>query len=327
MQNISTFTMSLRITMHIILYKIVSFFILASLFFLASCNKKLKAPEPQPFEMGILSASKSEVVLDAANNPNMEAITFSWGGYKNSLINYTLILTSGGKSDSVTQNTVSRLFSNSELNDILLDKLGLKIGVTVEVKAQLRATITTNGKTAESNVITIKVTPSLASFNLVQGGKFNAGDESKWTVLTIWTPTPGVTLNFTGGKAVWKGGNWGHMGIYQAIQVEANKKYQVNMNISGSGAFDSWFQVYVGATVPQQGQEYTDGGSILGLNTWNGCGKTAFDEKLTAVSCDGKNGGVVQFPTSGTVYLVIRGGGTDLGTTGISVDNIEFLPL
>jgi hypothetical protein len=117
------------------------------------------------------------------------------------------------------------------------------------------------------------------------------------------------------------------MGIYQAIQVEAKKNYQVNMNISGSGATDVWFQVYVGTTVPQQGQDYTDGGSILALSTWDGCGKTPFNGPFTTISCGGKNGGVVQFPTAGTVYLVIRGGGTNLGTTGISVDNVEFIPL
>jgi hypothetical protein len=317
--------MSLRTTMHMMLYKIVSFFILTSLFFFASCSKKLKAPEPQPFEIGILSASKSEVVLDAAFNPNKEAVTFSWGDFGNSLIDYTLILSSGGKSDSITQNTASRLFSNSELNGILLDNLNLTIGKTAEVKAQVKATVTTNGKTAESNVITIKVNPSLSSPNLVKGGKFNAGDESKWTVLTI--ASPGVTVGFTDGKAVWKGGSWGHMGIYQAIQVEAKKNYQVNMNISGSGASDTWFQVYVGQTVPQQGKDYTDGGSLLGLSTWDGCGKTPFDGPFTTLSCGGKNGGIVQFPTAGTVYLVIRGGGTDLGTTGISVDNVEMIPL
>jgi hypothetical protein len=326
MHKLSTLTMSFKKAMHVMHFTIVSFSTLTFLFFFASCSKELKAPEPQPFEIGTLAASKSEVVLDAAYKPDKEAVTFSWGGYANSLIDYTIILTSGSKSDSITQNTVSKQFTNSELNGFLLDKLGLTIGVTAEVKAQVKATIKTNGKKAESNVITIKVTTSETAPNLVQGGKFDAGDESKWTVLTIWTPTPGVTFSFKDGKAVWKGGNWGHMGIYQAIQVEANKKYQVNMTISGSGAFDSWFQVYVGKTVPQQGQEYTEGGSILGLNTWNGCGKTAFSGPLTSLSCDGR-GGVVEFPTAGTVYLVIRGGGTDLGTTGISVDNVEMTPL
>src|ERR1044072_151377 len=121
MQNISTFPMSLSRTMHMMRYKIVSFIILASLFFFTSCRKTLKAPEPQPFETGVLSASKNEVVLDAANNPNKEAVTFSWGGYSNSQINFTLIFTAAGKTDSITQNTVGKLFSNSELNNFLLD--------------------------------------------------------------------------------------------------------------------------------------------------------------------------------------------------------------
>lgn len=326
MHNAITFAMGFKKALYRVHFNIF-IFIPASLVFFTSCRKTLKAPEPQPFDMGVLAASKNEVVLDAANNPNMEAITFSWGGYSNSGIIFTLILTAAGKTDSITQNTVGKLFSNSELNNFLLDKLELAIGVTADVKVQLKATIKLNGKTAESNTVTIKVTPSRASNNLVLGGKFNAGDESKWTVLTIWTPTPGVTFNFTDGKALWKGGNWGHMGIYQAIQVEANKQYQVNMNISGSGATDVWFQVYVGKTVPQQGQDYTDGGSILALSTWDGCGKTPFNGLFTDISCGGKNGGVVQFPTAGTVYLVIRGGGTNLGTTGISVDNVEFTPL
>lgn len=119
------------------------------------------------------------------------------------------------------------------------------------------------------------------------------GDESKWTVLNI---SSGVTVSFTGGKAVWTGGSWGHAGIYQAIDVEANKKYQISMNVSGSGATDTWFEIYAGKVVPQQGQDYNDGGMRLGLNTWIGCGKTAFDRPLAMLSCNGTGGGVIEFP-------------------------------
>ena len=326
MHNVSTLAMGFKRTMHRVHFNIVSFSILASLIFFASCNKELKAPELMPLETGDLSASKSEVILDAANNPNKEAVTFLWAAERNSLINYTLILTSGDKSDSiaVTQNMVSKLFTNSELNSILIDKLGLAIGVMAELEAQVKALVPLNGKTAASNVVTVKVTPSEVVPNLVKGGRFNAGDESKWTVLNI---SGGVAVNFTGGKAVWTGGSWGHAGIYQAIEVEANQKYQVNMNVSGSGASDTWFEVYVGKVVPQQGQDYNDGGMRLGLNTWLGCGKTAFDGPLTSLSCNGTGGGVVEFTTAGTVYLVIRGGGDNLGTTGISIDNVELTPI
>ena len=316
--------MSFGRAMHRMFMNIGRFSILTSLIFFSSCNKELSAPQPLPLETGVLSASKNEVVLDETK-AREEAVKISWDTFKNSLINFTLILTAGNKTDSmaVAQNTVSKSFTNSELNTELLDKLGLQVGIAADLKVQVKALIPSNGLVDVSNVITIKVTPYSPIVNLVKGGKFNPGDESKWTLLNI---SPGVTVNFADGKATWKGSGWGHVGIYQAIEVEANKKYQLDMNVSGSGASDTWFQVYMGKTVPQQGQDYTDGESRLGLNTWNGCGKTSFDGSLTAINCDGK-GGIVQFPTSGIVYLVIRGGGADLGTTGISIDNVELKPI
>ena len=60
---------------------------------------------------------------------------------------------------------------------------------------------------------------------------------------------------------------------------------------------------------------------------WNGCGKTSFNGPLTSLSCAGTGGGVVEFPISGTAYLVIRSGGDNLGTTGISIDNVELRPV
>ena len=300
-------------------------FILTFLIFFASCRKELKAPEAQPLETGVLSASKSEMVFDAFNT-DKEEVTFSLATEKNSLIYYSLILTSGGKSDtvSIVQNTVSRIFTNSELNTIAVEKLGLATGVAADVTAQVTASIPLNGKTAASNAVTIKVTPYFSAPNLVQGGNFDAGDENKWTVLNI---SSGVTVSFTNGTALWAGGSWGHAGIYQAIQIEANEKYQVNMNVSGSGASDTWFEVYVGTAVPQQGQDYNDGGMRLGLNTWLGCGKDGFNGQLTTLSCNGTGGGVIEFSTAGTVYLVIRGGGSNLGNTGITVDNVEIRPI
>lgn len=169
-------------------------------------------------------------------------------------------------------------------------------------------------RTETSKQVTVTAPP-----NLVVGGDMS--DPTKWTVLDY---SPGVELNFTNGKAVWTGGGWGQKGIYQAIQVEANKKYQVNMTVSGSGASDTWFEVYVGQAVPSPTQDYNDGGKRLALNTWAGCGKVPFSGPLTALSCDGTGGGVVEFPLSGTAYLVIRGGGANLGTSGISVDNVEL---
>jgi len=148
-----------------------------------------------------------------------------------------------------------------------------------------------------------------------------AGDEAAWTKLAIGGPS--VEFNFVDGKLVATGGNWGYSGVYQPIEVIAGKKYKLDLIVSGSGATDTWFEVYVGTQEPQQGVDYSSGGIRLGLNTWAGCGKTNFNGKLSAISCSG-SGNVVQFDQSGTVYLLIKSGGANLGDTGISIDNVEF---
>jgi len=180
----------------------------------------------------------------------------------------------------------------------------------------VRFKIFTEGGIANS-VKTITIDADLVDeSNLVQNGGFSDGQD--WTVLPI---SPGIDVAFEDGNATWSGSG-GHVGIYQAIEVEANITYQVDMNISGSGATDSWFEVYAGASEPVPNNDYSDGGMLLGLNTWSGCGNSEFTGTFTSLSCNGGDG-TFQYPTDGTVYLVIRGGGADYGAEGISIDNIS----
>jgi PKD repeat protein len=163
------------------------------------------------------------------------------------------------------------------------------------------------------------------SGNLVQGGKFNPGDETKWTTLNISNPY--TAFNIVNGKMVATGGSYGHAGIYQAITVQANKNYKFSMLVSGNGATDTWFEVYMGTTVPVAGSDYSSGGIRLGLNTWTGCGNSPFNGNLTAIACTGSlvgQNGVVRFTQSGTIYLLIKSGGSNLGSGGIAMDNIEL---
>lgn len=187
---------------------------------------------------------------------------------------------------------------------------------TIKLTAIGRGGLTTDASN-EVNVLTSD--PNAG--NLVLGGKMETGDDTKWQFVTY---TPGVSASIVDGKMVFSGGSWGQAGIYQTIQVEGGKKYKVDMNVSGSGATETWFEVYVGKATPVPGSDYNDGGKRLALNTWAGCAKTPFNGKLSAISCDGKDGGVFSFPESGTAYLFIRGGGANLGTTGISIDNVEL---
>jgi hypothetical protein len=162
--------------------------------------------------------------------------------------------------------------------------------------------------------------------NLVKGGKFEtADDEAKWTRITI--SAPAVTWTRTAGKLVAMGGSGGHSAIYQAIAVEANKDYRFAMQVSGSGATDTWFEVYFGATAPADLSDYTNGGIRIALNTWAGCGNSTFNGNIATIGCGGSlvgKNGVIKFATAGTVYLLIKTGGANLGTTGISIDNVEL---
>tara|TARA_R110000868_G_scaffold206516_5_gene455225 strand:+ start:7220 stop:8812 length:1593 start_codon:yes stop_codon:yes gene_type:complete len=184
----------------------------------------------------------------------------------------------------------------------------------------VRFKIFTDGGVAES-IQTIVINDDFQGPNILLNGEFNGSDN--WTILPI---SDGVDVNFTGDKAVWTGGSFGQVGIYQPVHVEANVPYQIYMEVSGSGLTDSWYEVYIGAAIPVPGQDYTDGGARLGLNTWSGCGNEPFDSPLTEISCVGEGGGLVEFDTTGTVYFVIRGGGADYGT-GLSLDNVSINPI
>ncbi|MCJ8212007.1 hypothetical protein MUY27_19980 [Mucilaginibacter sp. RS28] len=159
-----------------------------------------------------------------------------------------------------------------------------------------------------------------AAGNLVQGANMDAADDAKWNHITM---SNGVTFAIENGKMVAKGGNNGHAGIWQAINVVGGRTYKVDMNVSGSGATDTWFEVYVGTKQPVNGQDYSDGGARIALNTWAGCGKNAFNGKLSAISCAG-SGNTIKFDNTGTVYLLIKSGGANLGLTGIGFNKVTF---
>lgn len=176
------------------------------------------------------------------------------------------------------------------------------------------------GATGTSSKQVIVATSIPIEGNLIKGAKMDAGDNAFWLPITY---SAGVTFSIVNGKMVAIGGSFGHAGIYQSIQLVSGKKYKIDMNVSGSGTTDTWFEVYLGTAAPGAG-DYNSGGTRMGLNTWTGCGTTAFSGKLSAISCVG-SGSVVTAAATGTAYLVIRSGGGNLGTTGISIDNISLV--
>lgn len=164
--------------------------------------------------------------------------------------------------------------------------------------------------------------------NLLRGARFKEGDDEQWGSVTY---SGGVVPQFTNGKVVFDYGGWAHAGIYQSFEAVAGQKYRVDMLVSGAGASDTWFEVYIGDANPATFVgDYNDEGIRLALNTWAQCGNTKFAGKLTELACDGSlkgdANGVFEVPVSGTYYLVIRTGGANLGTGGIVVDDIEVRP-
>ena len=146
---------------------------------------------------------------------------------------------------------------------------------------------------------------------------------NNWTVLRI-ANNDNVKFEQTQ-PGVWlaSGGDGGHQGIYQEVEVEPGVIYKLDLHVKGSGAKDTWFEVYASAQAPAQGSDYTSGGVKLGLNTWTGCGKTAFDDQLSVISCSAHDN-LLSFPDGGKVYIVIKTGGTSLGDTGITMSNIDL---
>ncbi len=153
--------------------------------------------------------------------------------------------------------------------------------------------------------------------------KDNMIDNSKWVNLKIKNDDKVKFEINPDGTILASGGNGGHAGVYQAVEVRANKQYKVDFKVKGSGATNTWFEVYVSKTAPVQGSDYSTGGIRIGLNTWTGCGNTSFEGLLSKIKCAGI-GNTVTFPTAGTVYIVIKSGGANLGTTGITMSNIDF---
>ena len=160
--------------------------------------------------------------------------------------------------------------------------------------------------------------------NLVKGGKFeNDEDKSQWTVLNI--SDSGTFWTFNEGSATVIGGGNNQQGIYQAIEVEANKEYTIDMKVWGGGVtVNTWFEVYASTTQLQfKISDYSADGRRMGLSTWDGCGSDAFEGKLSVIGCVG-SGNKVTFDQSGTIYLVVKSGGKSLGSTGISITNVEM---
>lgn len=165
--------------------------------------------------------------------------------------------------------------------------------------------------------------------NIIEGGDFS--DPGKWTIFSA-----GMTLTTTefvnGGLKFSNGAGPAQTNALAFItaEVEAGKTYKFSAKVKGSGASNTWFQVYMSNVAPTNESDYNEG-MYTGLNTWDGCGATAFNGNLSELGCQGGapgngKGGMVSFNTSGTIYIVFKGGSWDgsLGVDGITLDDVKL---
>jgi len=174
------------------------------------------------------------------------------------------------------------------------------------------------GGTANQTVVVPTSDP--VAGNIVQGGRFDTPDEiAKWTIHTI-SPTKAQWV-FANKAATIVASDSNQQAIYTTINVTAGKQYSIDLVASSATALeDTWFEVYVLNNLPASGQDIS-GTVYRNINTWDGCGKSAFGGKVSGVGCGSKNGGVYTATTTGTVYLVIKCGGKTV--KGLTVDKVE----
>ncbi|NMH29663.1 hypothetical protein [Flavobacterium silvaticum] len=157
--------------------------------------------------------------------------------------------------------------------------------------------------------------------NIVVNPKFLDGSTG-WTILNI-SPS-GAQWTFNDGSASLVASGFNQQAIYQPIQVEGGHTYKFDMTVSSPGLQDTWFELYADYAAPTQNSDYSAGGRLLQINTWGGCGGSAFNGQLSSFypcgSTSDVSGQTRQFATSGTVYLLIKSGG---GNANLTVTNVE----
>jgi len=157
--------------------------------------------------------------------------------------------------------------------------------------------------------------------NLIASPNFE--NPADWTVITI-NSSGSARWTFADGKATISGAT-GHAAIYQAVTVEAGRRYKFDMRVQGPGSTNTWFEVYAGTTVPAQGSDYNNGGKRLQLNTWARCATSPFNGMLSAVGCgDDSSGNIMTFDQSGTIYFLIKCGESGGNINSISVSDVVF---
>jgi len=158
--------------------------------------------------------------------------------------------------------------------------------------------------------------------NAIVNGNFD-GDDSAWTT---WIVSGDVALDLDYTENGPTGGSdealrilasdWGNGGIYQALNLERNKVYELSGLFKGIGCDQNWMEISILDYEPQQGVDIGTDNMIVEQHFWhceasaswnwdtnfsNSCGSNAY--------MPGSPPGVFMVPVTGVYYLLIKSGG------------------
>jgi hypothetical protein len=178
-------------------------------------------------------------------------------------------------------------------------------------------------------IILVLTASSSYAQNIITNGSLD--DASGWTVINHYgtDSTNGSVVFVDGSVKIEKtdatASEWIHMGIYTSVDLEAGW-YQFDMEMSYADINDIWGEVYIGATMPVQNEDY--GGDLQVLKAYNAwdCGELkTYTGSAVAAGCDDSDPGKFEITAAGTYYLVFRTGGNNFGTSGITIDDLELV--
>lgn len=192
---------------------------------------------------------------------------------------------------------------------------------------------------------------SNAQVNLISGGNMESADEAHWSVTTLETD-PANSSNYefgytadgpSGGQdgalhytITNTGDNGAHLMFYQQVTLEKGKHYIFDMAAKAIQEMNnSWFEVYIGGSEPQDGADYGGGATPLGGWKWSeweeGCaGLDLFDGTLREIGCLPNSSDTIYFEGTGdtVMYIGFKAGIWATATTiEFVVDNISLTEL
>lgn len=192
----------------------------------------------------------------------------------------------------------------------------------------VKLTATGEGGSAEHTKEVTVINPQAQ--NLIKNGEFD--NEEEWTIIQH-NPNNNATITIADGVATFNEvapGAWGsegHVGMNQTVTVTAGT-YQLDLDITTGAIDEMWFEVWIGASQPVDGEDYgEDNGAtrVLSFNSW-ACpdANINYSGPMAVADCEG-TGGTIDLD-AGTYYVVIRSGGITWGG-GIVIDNVTMVKI